>query len=332
LEAIMRIKDVLDAYLLQIEADGRSRHTIGQARRFVGLMARYFGDRGIGTLVPEDVARFLVSAVAMRTNEGRVKRPGSTNALRSTIRCFFGFALAAGYTSVDPARLVRRARCPAPQPRGLSDGEVERLVAVLAAASTVAERRDRALFMTLLGTGLRLGSAIGLDVGDVDLDEGVMRVRVLKNGGDDVVYVPRELIPLLREHLGSRTEGPLFPASHGGRLGARQLHRRLEWWGNRAGIEGLHPHRLRHVFAQRLFSSTGNVLLVARALCHRSVASSQVYVRVSEEMVRRAVGAQIDRHLAIIRCGRQSPIQVAAQARPRHVQSQGPPPRRPASG
>lgn len=287
----MKVIEVLSVYATQLQADGRSPHTIGQARRHVGLLAQFVGERGIDQIGHEDVARFLASAMAMRMNDGGVKRPTSVNALRSTVRCFFAFACAAGYTSVDPARLVRRARCPAPQPQGLSDGEVGRLVAALATAKTAAEKRDRALFVTMLRTGIRLGSAVGLDVRDLDLDSGELHLRVLKNGGRDVVYVPKDLIGLLREHLGSRTEGPLFPATGGGRLGARQLHRRLDQWGQRAGIAGLHAHTLRHCFAQRLFSATSNVLLVARALCHRSVASSQVYVRVSEEMVRRAVGA-----------------------------------------
>jgi len=287
----MQVIEVLAIYATQLEADGRSRHTIAQARRHVGLLARFIGDRDIGEIGHEDVARFLASAMAMRTPDGRVKRPTSVNALRSSVRCFFSFACAAGYTSVDPARLVRRARCPAPQPQGLSDGEVERLVGALATAETAAEKRDRALFTTMLRTGVRLGSAVALDVRDLDLDAGELHLRVLKNGGRDVVFVPKDILELLRDHLGSRSEGPLFPATDGGPLGARQTHRRLAQWGERAGIAGLHPHRLRHVFAQRLFQSTSNVLLVARALCHRSVASSQVYVRVSEEMVRRAVGA-----------------------------------------
>ena len=103
----MKVIEVLSIYTMQLDADGRSQHTIKQAARHVGLLARFVGDRDIADLGHEDVARFLVSAMAMRTSDGRVKRPGSTNALRSTIRCFFAFACAAGYTSVDPARLVR---------------------------------------------------------------------------------------------------------------------------------------------------------------------------------------------------------------------------------
>ncbi len=287
----MQIKDALDAYLLQLEADGRSKHTRDQARRHIRLLGRFLGERDIAAITQEDVARFLTSAMAMRTSDGKVKRPGSANTLRSSVRCFFSFALAAGFTSVDPARLVRRARCPAPQPRGLSDAEVERLVRELAMASTAAQRRDRALFMTMLRTGIRLGSAIALDVSDLDVATGMLRLRTLKNGGADVVYVPKDLVGLLRDHVGPRTEGPLFPAANGGRLGARQVHRRLRAWGVRVGIEGVHPHRLRHTFGQRLFKSTGNLLLVSRAMSHRSASSTQVYARPDEAMLRQALGA-----------------------------------------
>ena len=287
----MKVIEVLEVFATQLEADGRSPHSIKQARLFVGLLAHFLGERRIENIGHEDVARFLVSAMAMRTRDGRAKRPGSVNAMRSHLRCFFRFACMAGYVRVDPARLVRRSRCAAPEPRGLNDGDVEKLMAVLATASTPAERRDQVLFATMLGTGIRLGSAIALDVSDLDLDARELRLRVLKNGGRDVVYVPKDLISVLREYLGSRTEGPLFQTVSGGRLGPRQLRYRLAWWGKRAGVPGLHPHRLRHAFAQRLFASTSNVLLVARALCHRSAASTQIYVRVSEEMVRAAVGA-----------------------------------------
>jgi site-specific recombinase XerC len=208
------------------------------------------------------------------------------------VRGFCAFACAAGYARVDPARLVRRARCPAPQPQGLTEAEAERLIAVLATAGTEAERRDQALFVTMLKTGIRLGTAVALDVRDLDLDAGELHLRVLKNGGRDVVFVPKDIFGLLREHVHGRVEGALFPAADGERLGARQVHRRLAEWARRAGIEKpVHPHTLRHAFAQRLFRATSNVLLVARALCHRSVASTQVYVRPDDAMVRRALGA-----------------------------------------
>jgi integrase/recombinase XerC len=97
-------------------------------------------------------------------------------------------------------------------------------------------------------------------------------------------------VAVLREYLGDRTTGPLFQASHGGRLTARSVHRRLSEWAERAGIAGrVHPHRLRHSFAMRVYERTQDVLVTSRALCHRSLASTAIYARPSQAVVRAAV-------------------------------------------
>ena len=85
---------------------------------------------------------------------------------------------------------------------------------------------------------------------------------------------------------------PLFAGAGGGPLSARQVHRRVSDWAERAGItRSVGPHALRHVFGQRLFNATGNVILVAKAMCHRSITSSQTYVHADGEMLRKALGA-----------------------------------------
>jgi site-specific recombinase XerD len=96
----MRIADALDRYLVQLEADGRSPHTIAQARRHVRLIASWFNDAGhtgqVGEIDHEDIARFLASPAARCRPDGQPKKPSSTNALRSSVRAFFAYAHAAG--------------------------------------------------------------------------------------------------------------------------------------------------------------------------------------------------------------------------------------------
>jgi integrase/recombinase XerC len=289
----MRIEQALDRYVLQLRGNGRSDHTIGQVRRHVRLFEAWLdGDDDLAAIDHETVALFLASEVVTQRADGRPRKPTSANALRSSLRCFFSFVHAAGYATTNPARLVQRARCDHRQPKALADADCDRLLTALATARSPSERRDRALFLTLLSAGLRIGSALHLDVSDADLDAGELRLRRMKNGGEDVVFLPPATVAVLREYLGDRTTGPLFQASHGGRLTARSVHRRLCEWAERAGISGrVHPHRLRHTFGTRLFRTTGNVLLVARALCHKSVASTAIYVRVDAGAVRAAVAS-----------------------------------------
>jgi site-specific recombinase XerD len=290
----MRIEQALEKYALQLKGNGRSEHTVAQVRRHVRLFEAWLEAEGESTELTaidhEHVALFLASGTVTKRSDGRPRKPTSANALRSSLRCFFGFAHAAGYASANPARLVQRARCDHREPKALPDADCERLVAALNGARSPSELRDRALFLTLLSAGLRIGSALHLDVSDADLDAGELRLRRMKNGGEDVVYLPPATVSVLRAYVGARTDGPLFQASHGGQLTARSVHRRLCEWGERAGISGrVHPHRLRHSFAMRLYERTHDVLVTSRALCHRSLASTAVYARPSQATIRAAV-------------------------------------------
>jgi site-specific recombinase XerC len=285
----MKISEAVGQYLLQLEADGRSHHTIRQARRHTALLVRFLGEREIAEVTHQHVAQFLVSAMAMRTTDGREKKPTSANAVRSAVRTFFGFAHAAGLAPTNAARLVRRAMCGPPVPRALSDGERERLLSALAEAQSVADRRDRVLVHLMLGSGLRLGSAVGLDIEDVDLGTGELRLRRMKGRREDIAFVPGPVLVMLREHLAGRAAGPVFLGAGGERMGVRQVHRRLAEWGLRAGVPGLHPHRLRHTFGTRIYGASRDLLLTARALCHRDVSSAAIYARVADPAVRAAI-------------------------------------------
>jgi integrase/recombinase XerD len=287
----MHIIEALALYEQQLTADGRGEHTRKQAGRHVRLFAAWIGDRAIESVLHENVAEFLASEVVTRTATGATRKATSANALRSSLRCFFAFAHAAGYTPMNAARLVRRARCAPPRPKALSESDCQKLIDTLETASTPAERRDRVIFHVLLRCGLRVGSAVGLDAEDVDLDGGTLTLRRVKGGGDDIAYIPNATAELLRAYLDRRTSGPLFATQTGGRLSSRSVHRRLAMWAKRAGItRAVGPHSLRHHFATRVYSTTGDLLVTARALCHRSIASTAVYAHPSVEAVRAAVG------------------------------------------
>jgi len=288
----MNVDEAWELYEVQLRADGRSEHTIRQHAWHTRLLAGALAGREVADLTHADVARFLASRAATHMPSGEPRLASTVNALRSGVRSFFGFVHAAGYAPSNAARLVRRARCSPPPPRALSDAERERLVAALDQGRSVAELRDRALFRLLLGAGLRVGSALALDVEDLDLEARVVRMRTMKNADQDVAFVPADVVEILREHVGERRTGPVFEGVGGRRIGARQVHRRLAEWAGRAGIaRAVSPHHLRHTFATRVYQRTGDLLVTARALGHRSVGSTMVYARGDARAVRVAVDA-----------------------------------------
>ncbi len=300
----MLITEALMRYETQLRADGRSPHTTAQVHRHVLALARWAASEGPGCeleqLDHEAVAAFLASDAARRTPDGRPKKPGSLNALRSSVRSFLRHCHDAGYLRQDPGRLIRRARCRPGPPRGLSPVEQDRLLAVLAEARGPEARRDRVLIHLLLATGARLGEALGLDVEDLDLERAEASVRSSKNGSPGTLWLRPELVALLEGFLAGRESGPLFRGREGARLSARHARRRLDGWFQKAGIRGASPHACRHAFGLGLYEETGDLLVVRAALRHASLDASLVYARASVGRVRTAVvaGGQVSRRTA----------------------------------
>lgn len=286
----MRLHDALDTFVLQLEADGRSPHTIGNYRRHVALLARWLGaNDDLDEVTPQTLARFLTSDVARLDADGNARSASTVNALRTSLRVFFGWLHGAGLVRMNAARLVRRAICSPPPPKTLSDDEIERLLATIALDPTPEGKRDHALFALMAWTGIRLSSAIGIHIEDIDLAGAEIRLRRVKGDRTERVLLGPKAVALLAAYLGARRSGPAFPAFHGGLLGRRQAARRLELWLDRAGLPHRGAHALRHSFALRTYRATGDLLVTSELLGHRALASTLVYARPDEARLRRAM-------------------------------------------
>jgi site-specific recombinase XerC len=166
------------------------------------------------------------------------------------------------------------------------------LLVALAKGSGPEARRDHALFALMLGSGIRLGSALALEVGDVDLERGELALRKTKGDVPTSVPLARAVRDHLRAYINGRSSGALFPGRGDAALCARHVQRRLDHWCRQAGIERhVKPHDLRHSFAISLYRKTRDILLVQAALRHRSIASTTIYARIDDHVVRDAIGA-----------------------------------------
>jgi site-specific recombinase XerD len=290
----MHVQAALQGFLVQLEADGRSAHTRKQYQRHVVAFTRWLTgnhrETDIANLTPSTVAEFFGSDAARISARGGPKRATSTNAMRTSIRCFAAHLHAAGLVTTNPARLLRPARCAPPPPKALRPDEDARLTAALAAAAGPERERDRLLIDLLRGSGIRIGSAIALDVGDIDFVHGEVTLRTAKNDRPTTAVLPAAVASRLREHLGNRTNGPVFQAGDR-RICLRHAQRRVAEWFRRAGIQGRSAHALRHSFATGLLAKTGDLRLVQAALNHASIASTTAYVAVDRVRLRVLLGA-----------------------------------------
>ncbi len=290
----MLISDALVCFETQLIADGRSDLTRDQYQRHVRMLATWMASQALSGHVEdlghEHLAGFLASPAVTTKPDGRRKKAASVNCVRSSLRTLFRYLHEAGYITANPARLIRRAITSSPPPRALSESEEARLLAVLSESKGAKEERDAVLFRFLLGTGLRLSSALGLSIEDLDLEEGVMRVW-MKQDRVGRFYMPRSVQEDLRKHIGKRCTGPLFPSPTGDMITTRHAQRRFAGLRERAGLpSAISLHSLRHTFATRLLEKTHDISLVQAALGHRSISSTLLYARVDRQRLRKLLG------------------------------------------
>ncbi|VFN04139.1 MAG: integrase/recombinase XerC [Candidatus Kentron sp. G] len=140
--------------------------------------------------------------------------------------------------------------------------------------------RDWAIIELLYSSGLRLAELVGLNLLDLDLAEGLVRVTG-KGNKTRIVPVGRTARRVIGRWLGERAklvdaeETALFVSRRKTRLSARSVQARLQRWGG--GEVSLHPHLLRHCFASHLLESSGDLRAVQELLGHADISTTQIY-------------------------------------------------------
>jgi integrase/recombinase XerD len=276
---------------------GLSEHTLSayrrDLRRYVAFLTRRdLHDPGA---VEEATIRSFVASLSASTHgaDEAPYRASSVARTLSAVRSFHRFLLREGVTDLDPAAGVPQPRLPRSLPRPIPLEDVRRLLEA-PDEETPSGIRDRAILELLYGSGLRISELTGLDVDDIDLEEG--SVRVLGKGGKerevplgsfgrDAVgaYLTRGRPALAT--VGSR--GAVFLNARGGRLSRQSCARILGRYVRLAGIERrVTLHTLRHSFATHLLEGGADVRVVQELLGHASVATTQIYTLVTARHLR----------------------------------------------
>jgi integrase/recombinase XerD len=286
----------IDRFLDYLAAErGLSPHTLAAYRRDLARYRRYLEGRGLADAAAaseEDVGGFVAHLSAAR-HDGRAYRASSVARAVAAVRSLHRFLVMEGDGADDPSAGVRRPRVPRTLPRPLSVDEVTRILASPAGGTSLA-LRDQAILETLYGGGLRVSELVGLDVDDVDLEEGSIRVTG-KGGKERIVPIGRygrrsvsAYLTRARPALAtSKSRGALFLNHRGGRLTRQGCDRILRQHARRAGIsKRISPHTLRHTFATHLLEGGADVRVVQELLGHASVATTQIYTLVTEQHLR----------------------------------------------
>ena len=276
---------------------GRSANTLAAYRRDLGAYQQFLHDRA--TQLADVDERLLLDYVAYQ--RACAKAPTSIARAMVAVRSLHRFLLDEGFAHTDPGADVASPRVPFGIPKALTEGEVLRLLDSVVGDDAVA-RRDRAILELLYGTGMRISELCGLSLSDLDLAEGMARAFG-KGAKERIVPLGRVARAATVAWLAEPGRGALTPEHwarrgdadavflnvRGGRLSRQGAWGVVRRYAVRVGLhERLSPHVLRHSCATHMLERGADIRTVQELLGHASLATTQVYTKVTAEHLRAA--------------------------------------------
>lgn len=250
---------LLESWELSLRAERKSPQTIraygAGVRRFLAWCAEQ--DRS------PDLDRATVNAfVAGLLDAGA--EPSTARARQLAIRRFSGWLADEGESDRDGLLGIKAPKLDQKVVEPLTDGQVKAMIAACTGGNIMWDRRDEALIRLMVETGCRAGEVATMLLPDVNLQSGIAIVRRGKGGkGRSVPFGPQTTRAIDRYIRARRTHrlaqsDRLWLGDRGKLFSYDALHKTLGLRASRAGVEGFHPHRLRHTAAHRWLAAGGS--------------------------------------------------------------------------
>lgn len=203
----------------------------------------------------------------------------------ASLRSFFRHLHRLGEVDDNPAENLPTPKHGKPMPNYLSVDDMFRLLNAIP-ADTIPGLRNRAILETLYSGGVRVSELAGLDVADVDFQNGAIRV-LGKGNKERIVPIGEKAVAALRAYRDALAQtvgdsGALFLNKDLGRLTTRSIARIVDQFARACGLQvSVSPHALRHSFATHLLDAGADLRSVQELLGHRSLSTTQRYTHVS---------------------------------------------------
>ncbi len=291
--ASKRFEGLLLDFLAYLEFErGLSRNTLEAYRTDLLQFGRFLDEHGVSAVDASaaDVSDFLTHLAG---GNGKAASPATIHRKAACLRSFYRHLRREGVRDSDPTASLSAPRRGRKLPQVLTRGEIERLLAQPKGGDPSA-LRDRALLELMYACGLRASEAIGLEVSDIDLEDGVLRARG-KGSKERVVPIGQSALAALRIYLQHgrpelvkrAPESRLFVNFRGGQLTRQGLYKIVRRHAQSAGLEDrMSPHTLRHTFATHLLAGGCDLRSVQEMLGHADVATTQLYTHLSSERLK----------------------------------------------
>lgn len=312
---VLKLSKAILGFMQYKAAEALSARTLEAYEQHLKQFATYIGDVDISQIGTPDIRRYLawLHTDYQPRRFGREAKPLSPKTIHNfwiTLSAFFSWATTE-FNLTNPMKAVPAPRFEDAPVEPFSRDEIEALLKVCEfcrpAETTdryrftmrrATGKRDRAIILTLLDTGLRASELCALKIADVDQKTGRMTVKhgragAAKGGKGRSVFLGKAARRAMWLYLASREDGedpdaPLFLGKFGRSLTRDTLRQVIASLGEKAGVKKCHPHRFRHTMAITYLRSGGDVFTLQALLGHSALDMVQHYARIAEIDVEQA--------------------------------------------
>ncbi len=269
---------------------GLSSNTLAAYRADLVALSRWLsGQRHVS--LAEAGRPELIDFIAVRAQAGA--RPRSMARQLSSYRRFFRYLVREGVLREDPTAQIAMPKIGRSLPRSLTEAEVEALLGAPAVADPLGYR-DRAMLEVLYATGLRVSELVSLKLGQVNLNQGVIRVlgkgnreRLIPLGEEAVRWLTAFINGPRHDILLDRATDSMFPTRRGDRMTRQAFWHIIKRYARKACVNReLSPHTLRHAFATHLLNHGADLRVVQMLLGHSDLSTTQIYTHVARERMK----------------------------------------------
>ena len=291
------LNDALEQFISHLKVErGLAANTQSSYRRDIERFCDYLRDLGITKIeeISEDLVRGYLEMRLSDVDEAIKTRSLARNLV--SLRQWMKFLTGDGILDVNPCEHIDLPKFAQKDPVYLNDDEVKALLEA-PNCETPEGLRDRAMIELLYATGLRVSELVGLQLRDLNLDNGCITAhgkgskdRVIPMGEYAHLWI-RRYMDNARGSLLSNTQSEttiLFVTRRGDGMTRQGFWKNLKHYAVAAGItKELSPHKLRHTFATHLIAHGADLLAVQEMLGHADISSTQIYTHVSRERLKR---------------------------------------------
>ena len=288
----LALEYLIQGFQLSCQAEGKSPRTVEWYTAFLLRFLKFLQSNSLPTILGYIDKGHIRAFIRYLQTEARTPRKGTSLSGHTvqgyvrTLKSFFSWVVREGYLESNIMAGIPVPKAPNKIINSFNAEQIASLAAACQRENSIGYR-NLVMLMLMLDTGLRVSELIAIELDDVDLGEGFIRVRSGKGNRERLVPIGSVVLKLLWKYLNQSRPQPIsekitkvflsFDGLPFTRSGVQQMLRRC---GKRAGISGVRcsPHTLRHSFAKNYLLNGGDIFSLQKILGHSSLASVRTYL------------------------------------------------------